>query len=384
MLTALGIVAVGTMLGSGEDDADVVGTRAPHHDVHHGLVVQFVALAFGLYHVALHHLIESVEEFLVVVAIARDDDEGMAGIVGQHTQIIVVVEDDEFLHILLQPVPLVAKGNLSSPACLKMKMVGSRGTALRSVVEHEQPAVALQKFSHYVIVAGNALRLMLTCGDGEVFGQDRERIYEYMEFRVLPHAHLLLRTILIAEEATALGHGLLADFGSGGDDAGRVELQLQRNSLYGLTLRHNAAHLHREQVAIALAGVGPHLQLARALIAGGRCSFGIQSFAGLQLQRAQTVFIEVVGIDLLYVQLVVTVAAPAPTEIEFVENAADAIATAEGQSHGIVLTITGVGEMNLAHERREEGARCSESVDAQGIVAAILGGPLPVVDDAGR
>ena len=82
-----------------------------------------------------------------------------------------------------------------------------------------------------------------------------------------------------------------------------------------------------------------------------------QLLARLDLERAQTVFIEIVGIDLLNAQGSIAVAAPATTEIELVVDSAYAIVTREGQTKGIVLAIAGIGELHLSQNGRKESTR---------------------------
>ena len=56
----------------------------------------------------------------------------------------------------------------------------------------------------------------------------------------------------------------------------------------------------------------------------------------------------------------------------------------EGQAEGVVLAVGCVGHMDFAQHRGIECTGCAEAVDAQGIVAAVLGCPLLVVDHARR
>ena len=78
------------------------------------------------------------------------------------------------------------------------------------------------------------------------------------------------------------------------------------------------------------------------------------------------------------------VASPSATEIKFCENAPDAIVTREDKSQSIVLTIRGVGEAYLPQQRREEGARRTQTVDTQGVVGTVLVCPLCVVYQSRR
>ena len=100
---------------------------------------------------------------------------------------------------------------------------------------------------------------------------------------------------------------------------------------------------------------------------------------GMELQRAQAVFIQVVGIDFLYGKGCIAIATPSAAEIQLGEDAANAVAAREHQSQGIVLTIRGVGELHLAQHRGEEGTRSTQSVDTQRVVRTVLVGPLLMV-----
>ena len=135
-----------------------------------------------------------------------------------------------------------------------MQMVWSRGTALRTVVEYHQFAVQTQKSVHLAIVLEDGLRLMLACRNREMYRKDRERIDQQVETFVYLLGHLYLRTVLLAEEAWTLIEGLLVYLGTCAHDAGRVPLQLEK---VGESLA-----LHVLQVAVAMAGILPSLQLA--------------------------------------------------------------------------------------------------------------------------
>ena len=76
---------------------------------------------------------------------------------------------------------------------------------------------------------------------------------------------------------------------------------------------------------------------------------------GVQLHGAQAVFIQVVGINLIDRKRCIGIASPAPAEIEFGIDSADAIMTREHQAKGIVFAIGSVGELYLTKQGREEG-----------------------------
>ena len=158
-----------------------------------------------------------------------------------------------------------------------------------------------------------------------------------------------------------MGQSFPADAGSRGDDAGGIELQAQRQANGVVQGGLHPPHLNRQQVAVAAADLVPKLQLAveeadeGTLVPDRWTTRGVELPAGPELQGAQAVLITVVGIGLLNAQLMVAVASPPSAEIELVEDTSDAPVAAEGQTHGIVLAIAGVGKVDLPHQGGEEG-----------------------------
>ena len=147
--------------------------------------------------------------------------------------------------------------------------------------------------------------------------------------------------------------------------------------------------LHVAQLTITVTRIVPFLQLTVEESQQGRVNDLLLAtlqhlLTSQDLQRAQLVLIEVVGIDLVNAEGSVTVASPTATQIELCEDAPDAIVTREDQSQGIVLTIRGVGESYLAQQWGEERAWGSQTVDAQGIVGSVLIRPFSVVDQSWR
>ena len=72
---------------------------------------------------------------------------------------------------------------------------------------------------HLAIVFVDGLWLMLASWDGEVDRQNREWVDQEVKSFVYLLCHLLLRTILVAEEARAFAQCLLVYLGSGAHDA---------------------------------------------------------------------------------------------------------------------------------------------------------------------
>ena len=67
---------------------------------------------------------------------------------------------------------------------------------------------------YLAIDIADALRLVLYAGDGEVCRQDGIGVDKQVEMVVNRFLRLLLRTVRFAEEAGALGNGLLVDTGT--------------------------------------------------------------------------------------------------------------------------------------------------------------------------
>ena len=101
-------------------------------------------------------------------------------------------------------------------------------------------------------------------------------------------------------------------------------------------------------------------------------------------KRAQTVFVQIVGIHLFHAQGGIAVAIPTAAEVEFVVDSAYTVLATECKSEGIILAITCVGELYLPYKRREECTRRTKSVYAQGVVRTVLVSPLTMVDESWR
>ena len=99
---------------------------------------------------------------------------------------------------------------------------------------------------------------------------------------------------------------------------------------------------------------------------------------------AQAVFVVVVCCHSLGAEGGVAIALPTAAEVDGLIDAAEAVGAADGDAHGIVFAIAHVGEPYLTDDGSVEGTWCTQAVDAQGVVHAILLGPLAVVDDAWR
>ena len=98
------------------------------------------------------------------------------------------------------------------------------------------------------------------------------------------------------------------------------------------------------------------------------------------LERTQAVFIKIIGIDLVDAESRITIPTPTTTKIEFGIDTSDAIVSREDQSEGIILSVTGIGELNLSQQGGEEGTGSPEAIDTQGVIRSILIRPFLMVD----
>ena len=105
---------------------------------------------------------------------------------------------------------------------------------------------------------------------------------------------------------------------------------------------------------------------------------------GLDFPCADLVFEGVIAVRLLDAKRCVGVARPAPAPIEAFINSPDPVFTADAQGRGVILSVTDVGKPDLPHDVRVECPRGPQSVDAQGVIAAVFFGPFPVIDETRR
>ena len=122
-------------------------------------------------------------------------------------------------------------------------------------------------------------------------GQYGVRIDQQLIVFVYDAAHLLLRTILMAQETGAFGNRASVNFGTCRSDTSRIPLNVQCE-----TLCYQFAGFYLPQVTIALAYVVPRLQLAQEETHQGRQAQRVfptlgHPLAGFQLHRSQAIFI---------------------------------------------------------------------------------------------
>ena len=225
---------------------------------------------------------------------------------------------------------------------------------------------------------------MASGGDGEVLRQDGEGVYQNLVVLFHHQGVLLLGTVLVAQEAGAFGNALRVNLCSRADNAGRVPLGFQR--LFG---NAQVLALCAVKRLVVLCGQRPvfhfpgkeRLHLFRVYVV---LPFLVQLLSGTDFQRAQMVFVSVVLVYLVLAQCCIAVPFPSAAEVQLVIDAPDTEAAADHQPQRIVFSVAGVGDMNLAQKRGEEGSWRAQTVNAKGIVAAVLRCPFAVVDEAGR
>ena len=123
---------------------------------------------------------------------------------------------------------------------------------------------------------------------------------------------------------------------------------------------------------------------ARFLARGLEILFGGKTFAGLDLNAAEQVLIDVVGVNAFLRERCVGIAAPAAAEIQRVENAPYAVTPRYAQPQRVILAVADIGHPYLAQQRGEERTRSAQTVDTQGVVVTVVVGPLLVVNQTGR
>ena len=90
-------------------------------------------------------------------------------------------------------------------------MIGSRSTALWSVIEYHHLWILGKQLVNLAIGITNQLRLVLYRWNGKVDGQDGEGVDQQVELSIDRFLNLLLGAILLAQETGALGQCLLVN-----------------------------------------------------------------------------------------------------------------------------------------------------------------------------
>ena len=189
-------------------------------------------------------------------------------------------------------------------------MVG-QGSSQRHNLAHQQ----LERL--WLVAAGR---------QGEVAGKDGEGVDQHFECAQHGQRALRGRTLFGAEEAGPLPDSLLVDACAGTHHAGRVELHFEHAAL----LHGQLAGLYLSLQVIEPCGhIGPLCELSGKEVA----DFGLvhlpvpdahHGLAGMQLQCAQVVLVEVVAVELVEAEGRVRVSLPTAAQVQLLEYAGNA------------------------------------------------------------
>ena len=122
------------------------------------------------------------------------------------------------------------------------------------------------------------------------------------------------------------------------------------------------------------------MKVAVALLA----ALFVEGYACLEFPGADAVLVEIVGIHLDNVAVGVRVVIPAAAVVDDVIDAPYLIFTADTEPYGIVFTIFGGRKIKSAQQRDIKTARCTETIDPEGIVASVIRSPFLMVNDTRR
>ena len=274
----------------------------------------------------------------------------MTGIVVDDIDAVALIDGHQWLQVAAEPWPSRLQRQLSCRARLQVQVVGSRGPASWSVVEHCDFGICLEQLMYLRIVVGYLLRLVPSRGYSKMRVEYGEWIHEDIQFCVEGLDDLFLWPVFRTEETRALADILFRHFRPRGDDASGIPLCHERD---GVVVVLQLPCLHGIQVAVALLGIRPQFKLSveepheRIVLHIVSLSAGHALACGY-LKGAQLVLVGVVGIHSLYGESGVAISSPPAAEVQFVVDTSDAVSAAESQSHGIVFAITGIGQENLS------------------------------------
>jgi len=106
--------------------------------------------------------------------------------------------------------------------------------------------------------------------------------------------------------------------------------------------------------------------------------------AGFEFPRADVILVEIVVVHCYEIAVGVGVVIPAAAVVDYVVDTSDLVFAADAQTYCIIFAVLGGREVDLAEHGYVETAGSAEAVDAEGIVAAVVGGPFLVVDHSRR
>ena len=95
--------------------------------------------------------------------------------------LFIIVQRDNISKIARESLPISLQRQDAAGTCLEMKMIRSRGSTFRTIIEHHQLAMQAQKPVHLTIILIDRLWLMLSCRNRKVNRQNRERIHQEKE-----------------------------------------------------------------------------------------------------------------------------------------------------------------------------------------------------------
>ena len=116
LFCAFGIVAVGTMLATWENDGEELIMATPADNVHHRLCLVFLDGQC---------LVETQEELFIAVLRMAADKQGRAGVLVDDGDVFIVVEADDLCQVTAQSLPGELEGQHTTCACLEMGVIGS-------------------------------------------------------------------------------------------------------------------------------------------------------------------------------------------------------------------------------------------------------------------
>ena len=320
---------------------------SPCHDVHHRLLA-------GCTGSLPHAVVKAHKKSVARFSIPAPDDETWHHIARHLGQIVVFVALHQLHHLTAEPLPFGLQRHKTTRTGLQMQVVGGTGSAFGTVVEHHETTVGFKQTVYLYEVFPYALGLVPARSYREVHGKNGERIHQQFKIVVEHLHHLLFRAVGLAEKAGPAAERRAVELGPRRHDAGRVELHFQRIK---------RACLHITQVAVAPAGILPHLQLTvekpRHRVVGilQVILTTVHLPTGLYLHRAQPVFITVVGVHAIDAQCGIAIASPTTAKIQFVVDASYAVAAAESQSQRIVFAVACIRKLHLPQQGGKESTR---------------------------
>ena len=276
--------------------------------------------------------------------------------------------------------PLLFDRHLPPSTRLEVGMMGGRGSAPWSVIEQCIGRHRLGQPQQVVQTSLDTLRLVLSVGNGQMLRKDGIGIQQNIILFLPTDARLAGRAILSAEETGSVTYAGFVHPRTCRDDAGRVVLQQ-----VGRTVHLHPSRLHSGQGIVPLPCLRPLRQLTLPPLlhidAGGSSvrRLSVPAHPCLQFPGTDAVLVQVPPVGQLAAGSRIAVALPASAQVERFVHTSYPVFTTDAQTHGIVLAVAGVGQVQPTQQRCVEGTRSTQPVDAQGVVASVFLRPFPVV-----